>query len=99
MGRYSSTLPARWFEMDNQLQEQLDEAIWADDAGACDELAPCECCCAEHTHLYCPARYWNGCRSGLGPGEEPEDGKSWAKHYAAHHGMTEAEFYGLTEGS
>lgn len=75
----------------------LDEAIWAGDVDTLDEMAPCVCCCSEHTHLGCPAREWRGCRSGLGPGEEPYDESAWMRHYKANHGMTEREFYCVEE--
>lgn len=79
--------------MDEHLKQRIGAAIWAGDIETLDKLAPCGCCCSEHTDLDCPARYWNGCRSGLGPGEQPYDGEAWAEHYAKLHGMSEAEFY------
>lgn len=73
----------------------LIDAMWAGDVDRLEELAPCGCCCHEHTHIYCGAREWGGCRSGLGPGESLEgDAQAWQEHYAKYHGMTEAEFYG-----
>lgn len=39
--------------------------MWAGDTERLQELYPCECCCKEHTHTTCPARHYNGCRSGL----------------------------------
>jgi hypothetical protein len=80
-----------------ELDPRIKEAIWAGDVETLDELARCVCCCSEHTHLGCPARVWNGCRSGLEPGEEPYDEKGWVAHYAKHHGMTEEDFYGEEE--
>ena len=59
-----------------------------------DEIVECVCCCSEHTWSRCPARLWNGCRSGLAPGEslEAEEAK-WLEHYKRYHGMTEEAFY------
>lgn len=69
--------------------------MWAGDVDKLHELAPCECCCHEHTFLYCPAREWGGCRSGLAPGEtDPWDEPGWQEHYAKHHGMSWEMFYG-----
>lgn len=75
-----------------ELRRQLEEAIWAGDVERLHELAPCGCCCWEHTHEGCSARMWNGCR---GSGQLTRaDTESWARHYAEHHGMTRAEFFG-----
>lgn len=73
---------------------EVDEALWAGDRDWLDLLAPCACCCYEHTFADCPARHWNGCRSGLEPGETYPDHHAWARWYAEHRGMTEEEFYG-----
>jgi len=59
-----------------------------------DELAPCRCCCAEHTFHDCPARAWNGCRGQYSFTFADEE--SWRRHYETHHGMSYDEFYGLT---
>ena len=56
------------------------------------ELAPCICCCHEHTFQSCPARAWNGCR-GSGNSAEP-DHESWARFYQHAHGMTREQFFG-----
>lgn len=74
--------------------KKLRDALWAGDVDALDELAPCSCCCYEHTHAYCPARLWGGCRGGLALGESEQSiAKSWQEHYAKFHGMSEEEFY------
>jgi hypothetical protein len=78
--------------------EVLAAAMWAGDVDTLHELAPCGCCCHEHTFSSCAARVWGGCRSGLGPGETLEgDEQAWKEHYARFHGMTEAQFYGMSE--
>ncbi len=79
---------------DSERRNALLDAMWAGDLDALGELAPCECCCGEHTSAGCAAREWGGCRSGLRPGEtDPWDEPGWREHYRAHHGMTDAEFY------
>lgn len=71
---------------------ELQDAIWAGDIDRLDELAPCQCCCADHTFGDCPARQWNGCRGGT---HDPTAERiAWQKHYADRHGMSEAQFYG-----
>lgn len=39
--------------------------MWAEKMDALWDEYPCQCCCWEHTWLNCPARHYNGCRSGL----------------------------------
>ncbi len=41
---------------------ELEAAIWSGDTYRLHELAPCHCCCEEHTFSDCPARAWYGCR-------------------------------------
>ena len=68
-------------------------AVWEGDVDALTELAPCKCCCAEHTFTTgCPAYAWGGCR-GQGA-ETPADRESWVQHYMKFHGMTRAAFFG-----
>jgi len=81
-----------------ELLEQLDKAtelenaIWAGDINKLHELAPCVCCCAEHTHEWCPARAWEGCR---GQGSvTSKDIDEWARHY----GMTRRQFLDPQQG-
>lgn len=69
----------------------LDEAMWAGDVNVLHELAPCRCCCDEHTFEDCPARAWVGCR-GQSTMTRAEQ-ESWARHYQTHHGMTQEEFF------
>ena len=71
----------------------LDIALWAGDVTALQKLAPCVCCCSEHTFNHCPARAWYGCR-GQGAMTRA-DQEAWCRHYMTHHGMTEDEFYGM----
>jgi len=66
--------------------------MYAGDMDRLWELAPCNCCCDEHTFAGCPARLWGGCRGGQGDPEADE--ASWLRHYQEHHGLTEEEFYG-----
>lgn len=74
---------------------QLERAIWEGDLNTLHELAPCQCCCSEHTFDSCPARSWFGCR---GQGSMTQaDYESWARHYEQHHGMSRAQFYGDAE--
>ena len=81
---------------DDVWNKAIEIAMWAQDLDGLHELAPCRCCCGEHTFSDCEARVWNGCRSGLAPGEQDcyGDERDWQKHYETHHGMPEAEFYG-----
>lgn len=85
--------PIHLADKDPELMTALEKAIWADDRATLDRLAPCDCCCWEHTFLYCDARIWNGCRSGLGLGEIAYDERAWAQHYKQYHGMSKEEFY------
>lgn len=80
--------------MDDYAQK-LKAAMWAGDIDALQEIAPCGCCCHEHTHIYCAAREWGGCRSGLRPGESEKGiAEEWADFYVKERGMTREEFYG-----
>lgn len=66
--------------------------MWAGDVEKLDRIAGCGCCCNEHTHLWCDARYWGGCRSGYGPGESLEgEIASWRVLYPH---LSTDEFYG-----
>lgn len=67
------------------------EAMWEGNTTRLHVIAPCGCCCAEHTSERCPARSWNGCR---GVWSELADEESWVRHYQTRHGMTREEFYG-----
>jgi len=83
--------------MESQMDERLRTAMWEGDVATLEELAPCGCCCAEHTFgPGCPAYQWGGCR-GQGVGDERAEEESWKRHYMAEHGMTEAQFYGISE--
>jgi hypothetical protein len=79
----------------NDLQRQIEDAMWAGDVEKLDELAPCRCCCWEHTFgRGCPAYAWGGCR-GQDSAEDPaNDYEGWARHYERFHGMTRGEFDG-----
>jgi hypothetical protein len=76
------------------LRRALDDAMWAGDVGRLHELAPCRCCCVEHTSVNCVARVWDGCRGGYDGEVTDEDVESWVRHYRQAHGMTRAEFFG-----
>jgi hypothetical protein len=70
---------------------EIKRAMWEGDLDKLNELAGCECCCGEHTFSNCPAREWDGCRSGLKPGEHAmDDAEAWRAFY----GMTNKQFYG-----
>lgn len=71
---------------------ELDAAMWAGDVGLLSELAPCRCCCDEHTVEDCEARQWFGCR-GQGTLTRQEE-EAWAAHYREHHGLSWEQFYG-----
>ena len=65
--------------------------MWDSDVEQLYGLAGCICCCAEHTFESCPARLWDGCRSG---GATPQtDREEWAEHYRRFHGMSREEFF------
>lgn len=72
-------------------RQAIEDAMWAGDVELLDELAPCGCCCHEHTWDGCPARVWHGCR---GQGAMTwADERAWLRHYQERHGMTEEDFY------
>jgi hypothetical protein len=72
---------------------ELESAAWAGDIDQLHELAPCDCCCDEHTFGNCPARAWGGCRGQNAMTREDERGRQ--RHYEQFHNMTEDQFYGL----
>jgi hypothetical protein len=77
----------------DDLSPEMRCAIWEGDVERLWELAPCRCCCHEHTYgRGCPAYAWGGCR-GQGTMTN-EDIESWARHYERFHGMTREQFYG-----
>jgi hypothetical protein len=73
---------------------RLTEAIWAGDVETLDRLAPCRCCCAEHTFASCPARAWHGCR---GSSATDFDEDAWAAFYERSRGMSRDEFFNTEE--
>lgn len=87
-------------ELAGVTDEEFLDALWAGDVDRLQEIAPCRCCCWEHTFTDRDARYWSGCRSGLAPGESWRDiHQGWARWYAEIRGMTEAEFFGRQEAA
>lgn len=79
------------------LRRSVERAMWAGDEELLQALAPCRCCCAEHTFEACPARSWEGCRGGRDAGGPPtrDEVESWVRVYAAPpHRMRRAEFFG-----
>lgn len=72
---------------------ELESAVWAGDTDQLHDLAPCGCCCDEHTFGNCPAKAWGGCRGQNTMTREVEHG--WQRHYEQFHGMTKREFYGI----
>jgi hypothetical protein len=76
----------------DDLQRQIEDAMWAGDVDKLDELAHCRCCCWEHTYgRGCPAYVWGGCR---GQGTADDDPEGWARHYERFHDMTREQFFG-----
>ena len=75
---------------ETELRTLLEEAMWDGDTDKCDEIAPCQCCCHEHTFTTCSARLWGGCR---GQGSTDIDAQSWADYYLKTQGMTEEQFF------
>jgi hypothetical protein len=69
------------------------DAMWRGDTDYLDEVAPCRCCCHEHTFDDCPARTWSACRGQYAMTRA--ETASWKDHYALFHGMSEARFYGF----
>jgi hypothetical protein len=72
-------------------EEVIKTAMWAGDTDTLFRLAPCRCCCPEHTYASCKARQWHGC---LGEGYFEPDAEDWASYYEKTHGMTRKEFFG-----
>ncbi len=72
-------------------EQELQKAIREGDLDKLQELAPCGCCCDEHFFENCPSRAWGGCRGQCSL--TVKDIEEWRKFY----GMTQAQFYGLTE--
>ena len=50
--------------------QSLQEALWSGNIVRLQELAPCGCCCAEHTKVSCPTRQWNGCKGDISMNNE-----------------------------
>ena len=73
----------------DDLEKRFQNALWAGDVDALEELAPCGCCCHEHTFDDCPARAWHGCR-GQGTMTRAEE-NAWADMYSDR--MTREEFF------
>lgn len=69
----------------------LEQALWSGDIDTLNELAPCRCCCHEHTFDGCLARAWFGCRGQFTMTHTEEE--SWARHYESAHGMTRDQFF------
>lgn len=77
----------------DKLAPDLVTAIWAGDVDTLQDLAPCICCCHEHTFgAGCPAYAWGGCR-GQGSMTRSEQ-EEWAVNYERFHGMSRDQFYG-----
>lgn len=69
----------------------IEDAVWRGDTDALYELAPCICCCEEHTFEGCSARFWFGCRGQLTMTRAEHE--SWAEHYKTSHGMSREVFF------
>jgi hypothetical protein len=80
-------------KIDEKIDEELTRAMWEGDLDKLNDLAGCDCCCADHFFEHCPARVWGGCR-----GQESltrEDYAGWEAHYHKHHGLSRDQFYGV----
>lgn len=78
----------------DELKRQIESAMWAGDIDMLHQLAPCDCCCDEHTMgPTCPAWAWGGCRGR--DSMTRNEMQSWEEHYAKHYGLTFEEFYNL----
>ena len=83
---------------DTELLRRIDAAVWAGDERTLYELAPCHCCCHEHTFEDCVARALGrrprlGCGGGH-PRPPPRGRVVGLGYYGQAHGMTRAEFFG-----
>lgn len=74
-----------------QSTDTIVEAMWEQNTTRLHVIAPCKCCCADHTSVKCPARAWSGCRGEWHPEDDVE---SWVRHYEQRHGMTREQFFG-----
>jgi len=75
---------------------ELERAMWAGDVDALQRMAGCSCCCADHTSPYCPARLWDGCRSGEAYGVDRwGNEREWQKFYEETRGMSYETFFNL----
>jgi len=84
---------AEWNGFDARaVRERIERALWEGDVDTLFDLAPCRCCCHEHTFEDCFARIWNDCRGQYTMTRAEIE--SWASHYERFHGMTRDEFYG-----
>lgn len=76
----------------DNLPADIRRAIWEGDVDYLVEVAPCQCCCGEHTFgPGCPAYVWGGCRGQGSMTREEVD--SWATHYERFHGMSRDQFF------
>ena len=71
---------------------EMSQALWNGDMDKLHELAPCRCCCHEHTFEDCSAREWFGCRGQYAMTRADEE--SWIRHYSSAHSMSREQFYG-----
>ena len=69
---------------------EMFQALWDGNINKLDELAPCRCCCHEHTFEDCPARQWFGCRGQYTMTRAEQE--SWIRHYNSAHGMSREQF-------
>lgn len=77
--------------LEDAKRREMSEAIWAGDTDLLNELAPCRCCCGEHTFESCEARLWGACR-GQGSMTRAEE-EGWFRFYQESRGMTWEQFY------
>lgn len=73
------------------LTPEMTQALWDGDVEKLGRLAPCQCCCDEHTYENCAARQWFGCRGQSAMTQADEE--SWIRHYSTVHGMSREQFF------
>ena len=76
------------------VRADLVDAMWRGDDVYLQRMAPCHCCCDEHTHEGCAARVWFGCRGQASALDAVDrDPEAWAMSYAQTRGMSRQAFY------
>lgn len=74
--------------------EEIEEAMWAGDVDLLHEIAPCTCCCWEHTSApNCPAFAWGACRGQHSTESWDSVAEGYAEFYMRTRNMTREEFF------